>query len=398
MDFHKRNALNLKFTVLFLDVFFVSAIYGGFWPSIMRDLGYSFLEIDLLASVRLIASIIWGAVISSMVDRFNRPDLFTIGLYAFYFLSTALIFFLDGPKWAVILYYVFAMGTITISIPLIESWIFRLEKDYPELDYGRIRGFGSLFYAFAGVVIGLVIDRFGYASTSSIAAICAVLLIPFVLSLPLPHKGLPAEKELTAAKSLNRQMKSLLKDIGFLLLVFINSFESVSFWAVSNKYSLFVEEKGGTSFHSGLGIFVLAFSEFVVIYSYSKLSRHRTPVMLYAVGAAFTFVRAWVLGMAKTPMEAVLFIALNGLSFGLTMPSKAALVNSYLDGDLATLGWQMFNNLSGILQALIMPLCGYISDRFTMSFMFRVFSVFSVLSTMILIFWNRKYGNKSEII
>ena len=80
----------------------------------------------------------------------------------------------------------------------------------------------------------------------------------------------------------------------------------------------------------------------------------------------------------------VALIALNAVSFGLTAPGRVLLINDLVDYEFKAAAMQIYNIGTSVVRMLILPLQGMVSDRYGILSMIRIFSVFSLLSFLII--------------
>ena len=381
-----RNKLNRRFTLYFVAYFIAHIVLFGFWPAILRGFGYNDTFIGIASSVSTFSGMVLKLAISYWFDKKGHARALVIGTMTLFCVMQTLVFYLAGASWIVLLFSALCMSTVGMVNSLGEVWLLKLSAAGSEpLDYGKLRSAGSMTYAVAGLFAGGILSRFGDVASCAITWTAWLMLVPLCFLIPQPPRTLSAEAESAAKKmTFAAQLKKLMQNRAFLILMLCGALDTVCEMTVTGNFSLIVQELGGTQAQSGVGFFVMAFSEFWVVYFYSRLAERFTVKWLYAAGIFGTLLRAVIMSMAQTPWQAVVIIALNAVSFGLTAPGKVLLINDIVDYEFKAAAMQIYGIGTGIVRMLVLPLQGMVSDSFGILTMIRIFSVFSLLSFVII--------------
>ena len=78
----KNRRLGTGFSILFAGICVAQVVYWGFWPSVMRNFGYTDTEIGVFSSVSTATGMLLGLLFSYLVDRTGRPGLFISCIYS----------------------------------------------------------------------------------------------------------------------------------------------------------------------------------------------------------------------------------------------------------------------------------------------------------------------------
>ncbi|MBQ9959016.1 MAG: MFS transporter [Oscillospiraceae bacterium] len=383
---HDTKKLSRKFTLMFIAYFTAQIVFFGFWPSILRDFGYSDTFIGICSSISTFCGMALRLLISYYFDRKGHARALVIGCISFYCVMQSLVFFFSGAKWIVLLFSASAMSTVGLVYSISEAWLLKLSAAGNEkLDYGKLRSAGSMAYAVSGLFAGSILAAFGNVASCGIVWAAWLVLVPLTLSVPeAPRTLQTAQTAPQSDMNFLQRLQKLVKNKAFLLFMLCGALDTVCEMTVTGNFSIIVQELGGTQAQSGVGFFVMAFSEFWVVYFFSRLARRFTVHWLYAAGIFGTLLRAVAMSMAKTPWQAVALIALNAVSFGLTAPGKVLLINDLVDYEFKAAAMQIYNIGTSVVRMLILPLQGMVSDRYGILSMIRIFSVFSLLSFIII--------------
>lgn len=395
LDYKK---LNLRFTLLFVSYFSAQIVFFGFWPSILRGFGYNDTMIGVCSSVSTFVGMLLRLAVSYYFDRKGHPRALVIGAFSFYCLMQTLVFLVNGAVWAVLLFSAFAMSTVELVCSLAEAWLLKLSAAGDQrLDYGKLRSAGSMAYAVSGLFAGGILSRFGNAASCGIVWAAWLVIVPLTITIPEPPRSIRPEqpRPLDEANFLF-QLKRLLRNRAFLLFMFCGALDTVTDLTVTNNFSVLIEELGGTAAQSGVGFFVMAFSEFWVVYFFSRLARRFTVHWLYTLGVAGTVLRSLAMGAAQTPWQAVALISLNAISFGLSAPGKVLLIDEIVDYEFKAAAMQVYSIGSSVVRMLILPVQGMVSDALGLRAMIRLFSVFSAVSAVVLTLYFLRRGRRER--
>ncbi len=390
----RTRRLDLGFAILFAGICVGQVVYWGFWPSVMRNLGYTDTEIGVFSSVSTAAGIFLGLLLGYWLDRFNRPRLLVCGVYTFYCAMLALVFSFPVSRPVMWIFYIFSYSNVSLLISFANAWVLKIQPDHPDLSYSRLRSFGSLSYAVAGAVCGGILDRTGDVGNLYIALFSWLLIVPVTFMLPSPGAAAAAAEE--KRQGFFPQFRRLMGGKAFVLMLICAMLDNVCAAPITGYFSMVVQSLGGNMFQSGVGFFVQAFSEFIVIYSFGRLAGRWSVKKLYVFGAVMTIVRSLAMAMARNPWEAVALAALQSVSFGLTMPAQTLMVSDSADVSFKAAALQVVHMGTSISSMLMSPVQGMISDRFGMPAMLAAFTVFGFIELAVIAVGYRDLPDPSE--
>ena len=144
-------------------------------------------------------------------------------------------------------------------------------RNYDErLDYGKIRGMGSLAYGIGGLIAGSILTIWGNNGMIAFALLSwgFVMIGGFGIPNPIPRDQTSEKDKVTFKGALRECLSDKVVVVAILGLTFAMITNNI----ISTYYTLLVETLGGSSRMSGLGLFVMSFFEFLVVYSFSKIS------------------------------------------------------------------------------------------------------------------------------
>ena len=187
----KQRHLEKWFSVYEISYWALSFITDGAYGSYLKSLGYGEAFIGKTLTALGLASLILmplGGYIADRVGRYRTLTavssvlicamLFAVSLFA----SDAMVY----------LYAVIGGGFTRLLSGFLDSWITKMSKEEPRLDYGRIRSMGSISYAISSPLIGNMFTRLGYRIQIPLGAVLLVLCL--ICSAKLRDPSLEEEK------------------------------------------------------------------------------------------------------------------------------------------------------------------------------------------------------------
>ena len=219
--------------------------------------------------------------------------------------------------------------------PLINSVSVYYVNQGVSVDFGAARGIGSLSYAAASYILGIVVERFGTRSILMAGILVALVLLVTVLSMPVlsssaasrPKEKEPEQNDAGLLVFAGRYKNFMLTLAGITLLF--------TFHNMNNAYLIkVIENVGGTSADMGRMLSIAAVTELPVMFLFSRISKHFKSSTLLMVSSAFFAIRAAGFMLAGNVMTMYLAAMLQIGSFALYIPSSVYYVNeTMLDQD-----------------------------------------------------------------
>lgn len=172
------------------------AVIMGFVSMYLLDAGFDNSRVGLLIAAGGLISALAQPLIAGYADRPGSLPLKNILLIAgsVTLLSALGLLVSRGNAWVTGLFYGCCIVLLQLTTPLVNSLGVATVNSGEKMDYGVARGFGSLGYAAAAYVIGMLADRFG---TVTVPVAMAIAFGVFLLSIAdyakLPQSSAEAE-------------------------------------------------------------------------------------------------------------------------------------------------------------------------------------------------------------
>jgi len=241
---------------------------------------------------------------------------------------------------------------------LIDAWIVGLKQEFPSINYGLIRGTGSLAYALAAQIAGTITIVFGHSVRLWIGS-GVYLLAVFVALTFRPARRIHQTGEEESARKLNtvQALKLVFSSKQYCLLMAVSFFLLLGTTAMTTLLQLIIRDFGGTTAQIGTASAIMAGSEvpfmFLMAYILKKVGFKK---LLLFCSMVYT-VRMFISASAVTVNALVYTQALQGVTYAVLIPISMSYLSQIVDERVRSMAVTTFAaitaSLSGILGNLV---------------------------------------------
>ena len=322
-------------------------LQGSYWASFcviyafatvfLLSRGFESSMIGVIIAAGNILGVILQPMVSSIADRSEKISLhkLTAMLSVIMILLLVLLYFVPNGLLAVAVLFLLTDTFLQVIQPLINSVSVYYVNQGVSVDFGSARGIGSLSYAAASYILGIMVEKFGTRSILMAGILVALVLLVTVLSMPVLSSSAasrlgekePEQNDAGLIVFAGRYKNFMLTLAGITLLF--------TFHNMNNAYLIkVIENVGGTSADMGRMLSIAAVTELPVMFLFSRISKHFKSSTLLMVSSAFFAIRAAGFMLAGNVMTMYLAAMLQIGSFALYIPSSVYYVNeTMLDQD-----------------------------------------------------------------
>ena len=350
---------------------------GSYLPFInvyFAELGLSGKQIGLISSLGPIMSLLLSTTVASFADRNRRRVRITQGSLVG---ITIVVFLLRMPtsfaNIALLMLFmaIFASPTMAIS----EGLIARMAQRH-HLNYGAMRLWGSLGYAFSALVFGAFWQAFGFK---------AMFLVGGSLYLPLIWLTGQLEEGPIIPPQERKPFTHLLRDRGLLLLLVATFLAGVSNSVAMTFSGIYAHSLGAGNFLIGAMIAVGALAELPMMFLSDRLShrirRTNTVLLAYALMAASYL--GYVL--TKNPNLLPVLSILKGFGYALWITVTIRMVTERTPEEWASTAQSLLTLcMYGLSQLVAGPLGGWINDAISPAAVFGFGVIALALAALVL--------------
>ena len=322
-------------------------LQGSYWASFcviyafatvfLLSRGFESSMIGVIIAAGNILGVVLQPMVASIADRSEKISLhkLTAMLSVIMILLLVLLYFVPNGLLAVAVLFLLTDTFLQVIQPLINSVSVYYVNQGVSVDFGSARGIGSLSYAAASYILGIMVEKFGTRSILMAGILVALVLLVTVLSMPVLSSSAasrlgekePEQNDAGLIVFAGRYKNFMLTLAGITLLF--------TFHNMNNAYLIkVIENVGGTSADMGRMLSIAAVTELPVMFLFSRISKHFKSSTLLMVSSAFFAIRAAGFMLAGNVMTMYLAAMLQIGSFALYIPSSVYYVNeTMLDQD-----------------------------------------------------------------
>ena len=322
--------------LFFVGLFLIQGVFLPYWPVWLKAQGLSAGEIGILLSLPNWVRVFADPLIAQRADHTgNRktPMMWLAGIYVL----TVLAFPVSSNFWWLAGLSVVIGFTFSPLLPL-GTTITVHECKTRDLDYGRVRLWGSLAFIFASYGAGWVLD--GTSTTWIVWMLFVAGIVNFAITTRMPDPQ--TDRSLRSGSSL----VYLLRKPVFLIYLGCIGFAQGSHGTYYSFASVHWETVGYS--HEVIGTFwsIGVIAEIALFAVAGKFVRGRHPGILFALGATAGIVRWIVLGSSDAFWMIVLVQPLHAMTFGITHLAAVSFIARAIPQQLATSAQSLMATLS----------------------------------------------------
>lgn len=302
---------------------------SGFIAVYLGYRGMSNTQIGLTTSLASGLAIVLQLILSSFMDahpEFPIKKLITI-LFLIGIAAAGCVSFLPLPIAMMIASYSVAYAMGSCNNGYLNAQLVQFNNVGIPAHYGWPRGVGSISYALAAYVYGLLAERYTPDILTPCFMVGVVVCIFFVLLMPNPYAGMDVEKlKSSRIRTSYRQMLSGNPALAFCLLAILLN-------GIGNNASYIfilriIEKLGGSTREYGVSEFIRAGMEMPALFASGLLLKRYKVKGLLSTSFFFSAVKTLVTVFAPSIGYVYLASSLNVLVVGLSTFSTVLLVNS----------------------------------------------------------------------
>jgi PPP family 3-phenylpropionic acid transporter len=304
---------------------FNALLYAGFAfasPFLVlyfQGLGFSGAEIGLLAGVAPLITFFGAPFWTGLADatrrhRFIMTLAMTVGV-AGYILYPFLRAFAVVFMVSIVLNFFFA--PVSSFSDNATMYMLGEKKDF----YGRIRLGGTIGYAIAAPLAGVLVARYGLRAGFWSAA--AMYFLGLLLSRGFVHA--PSKDSPPAMRGL----RILLSNPRWILFLIVALSSGLALAGVNNYFFPYMKELGAGTSMMGIALTIGTITEVPVLFFGNRLLRLFKPYGLFMLAAAVTAIRVLLFAANSTPAFALVIQLLNGFTFPAMWMAGVAWANAH---------------------------------------------------------------------
>lgn len=377
-----KNKFFINYILLQFLFFIIMGVFCGYGSYLLINFGFSTTATGIIMSVGSICSAIIQPIFASLVDNSKKYTLFDACTFisALLIILSILGYMQINAGIIIILIYIGITATYNCFESLINSVPIVLANNGYQINYGIGRATGSLGYAVATAVLGLLTANFSFKIILIVSILTSILLL--IVSL-VSAKNFASINSKTEKQETISYTEFLKRHKSFLLLMLLTICIYFSFTMVDNRMDIIVGSVGGTSKQQGLIMSFKAMLEIPIIFFYKKIEDKFSAKTLLKV-AAFSFALKSFLYYISTDITLIWITQLTQItSIALEIPAMVSFINSLMDKKELVRGQALFVMSISIASVLSSFFSGIIIENFSIKTMLLICFIVSTISSLI---------------
>ena len=340
------------------------AAFAGFTTTYLLICGLTSSVLSIMLSVFMLFSFLGAFFWGSRCDKAHRnKKVFIPQFLCTLAVAMVVYFFAKINIWiSTILYPVFGFFSSSLGSNL-DTWMLRsFHKDANR--YGKARAVGSLGYAVMALLMGQLIQIFGY----SMIPIGSCFLATIVLLLAIVMKELPMVESGEHLHMQSLSPKALIHVSSYVFMLVVVFLTGLAMAPVNNLKTVILQSVGGDVSILGLDSFLGVCVQAVFIFISGNLKKIPTYIRLFLMALCVLLTQVSV-AIAFSPALVIVGTVFANISYGVMLPTQREIVESDVPSELKntahSLSDAMFGSFSGILALLY---SGALMDAFGAKF------------------------------
>lgn len=371
----------LSYLLMYFFYFFSLAVFSGYISVYLMDKGYHASQVSMVVSWGFILSMVIQPVIGYLNDHYHQKTLNMLILLIAAILGICFIY-AKNIYWIAIIYSL-ALGLFNAANPVIENM-----ATLSRFAYGKIRIWGTIGYAVASKVSGVIYD---YVSPEAMYAFFTVGLIFCVI-------GIYGTQNVKQIKTQKKEKSSGLLHKNFIIYLVIVCL----FYAITNTNTTYLpamfQNMGLSMNTTSTVIFILTLSELPVIFFSHQYMNKLTNKQLLVGIFILLIIQFLTYSCIHQPLIVVIVsICTKAVSTMLFIMLNLKIVSTIVDikHQMSALALvQTCRNLGSIVFQWI---AGYLIDFYSYDIFYLILALLSIIGMVICLFYHIPSGNDQHL-
>lgn len=357
-----------KFKVFVFSYWAMMLSMSGMYTMYIIQAGFSKTEISITVSIFTFSMLIGQNIIGYVADRFKcvKKILF-ISIFISLIGTTSLSFLKESWTINVLIFFwgFFVYGTVPIS----EAWYIEvLKSNGDQKIFGKIRGLGSVGYAVSGVLLGFLLQSFGWSIYKwyIITGTCFVLLLILTME---DKKELKLYKSIGEGKgngniSFKEVFRETIKNKPLISIIIVLFTYNFVIKGIYSYLGVLVSDSGGGPLSYGLTLFFDASPELITFFLASKLLTRYSNKGLIFSAFLLQIIRLSLVLVFNSALAIMLSGVLSGFSYGLLASSYKTYIYDLAPEKYKISCLCLSESIIGFSAIISVPIFGFIVIKF----------------------------------
>ena len=338
-------------------------------------------------------SLITAPLLALLADRFDKRKKFLTLSFSGAMLGLIMVSFSRTFPYIFfsIAFYHFFRSSLT---PMTDSIVLHISKKYA-LDFGKMRLFGSLFYAISACVSGIIWDLKGY---DYMLILSGISFLPAIITSQIIEDP-PMDKPYHLSYKFDPYIKDLLRDKGLVVILFASFFMQAALYISSMFSGIFIDDLGGASWVIGLIFCLGSVSEASLMFISDRIERAISKVSSLIIAYSLCIISLLLAAVVSNPLGFLAMTVLRGFAFSLYYIVTVKVLDKRVPHHLSSIAQALFTAVTmGLAPLLGSPIAGLIYDLAGTKTLFVSASLLPIISLILITQTSKENSSASKSI
>ncbi|GKU26182.1 MFS transporter [Clostridium folliculivorans] len=378
----KSEVVKFKEVQVLVNVW--SCIYNLFILVYLKSKGLDNVEVGIINAINIIAGTGGQLFLGYLCDLKGTIKKFMIPMLGILLILSLFISFSNG----IILIIVIAILAFVQApvVMLMTTWAINSSKETRK-EFGGIRAFAALGYAFASLITGKLFEIIGLSNMFFFYAF-------FMLVTLISTRGI---NDIKIEKNKKRSNPILLfKNAEFMLIMIISAVYALVL-NVMGFSALLMIDLGGTTTHVGISAFIAAFVEAPVYFGAQKLMRNRKKSSLLIFAMLAYIIRFIFMYFATSYIQLILLSFTQIITYGIFEIVSKYMTSEAVPMEQQNTAYSIIGGVSSILAGIYSSIAGVMIDKFTLRVIPLSGVIFSISVLSLVVIYARMYDRDKKL-
>ena len=358
----------------------------------LGKIGFSDRLIGIIVALACLVGAVFQVVAGRVADKSPKwywKNQLIIYVAAELLLVTLLLVFRNLVITGII--YGISIMLILLIMPMANTACFYYSSRGVPVNFGVVRGIGSVAFAVASFAVGKMTGDWGSIVVPVSGIVLGVILLFTVISMPqiksdIITGGDQDVKAHQGSKSFVRKYPVfIVMAIGMILVLVLHNMVNIYLIRI-------VENVGGNSSSLGIALGIASISEIPVLFLYNKVAgkKEKSAATFIMIACAFFVLRGVLYIISKNIIMVYITQFIQGVSYGLLTVAKASYASQVIDREDETTGQSVMTVTDALSVVSGSFLGGILVDRGGISLMLWVSFVMAAIGAVVAFLAGRK--------
>lgn len=347
----RLTGLASRISVMYATIYLHYGAFGLYIPMWFAHRGLDPEQIGVLMSLPLLLRILFVAPVTGLADRLRRiREVLLVCVVGAMLMMSTMTF--AHSYWQMLLFFTL-FSLVWDPLPILADGYATLAVRTQQLDYGRMRLWGSLSFVVASTASGSLIGAYSAEIVPWLtAALLALPIIPILL--------LPPDRQLGASeRAESKEWRKVIADNKLMLTMVATALVTASHTLLNTFGAIQWTAQGLSGSMIGLLIGLAIVSEIACLFLAQRLLGNRSPLWLIAIGGGVAVLRWAYMSTEPGLYELAVLALLNGITGMAVITGLMLFIAQRVDAHLISTAQGINAVVLGAIAAIATAASGY---------------------------------------